>query len=280
MNLEVANRLQQLRKAKGLSQEELAQILGLSRQAISKWERAETSPDTDNLICLARLYNISIDKLLDTSESTEEIKERIAQERIDEIKREKEDFNNYSDDKNNDAEFINAEYKEEDATIIADEEIFFSKEQEESKETKDKIVNTMYSSAFVLGAVTWIIISEIDAHSWQWGWVFGAIAFCIVFSLDQMLSGKTLYISGIGLSLLFFCVAFGVCAEEESVVNKVLLCIAISLLALQVLFQMILYLIYFTKNRKIASEIFYKEQLIEIKHEYEKKIEKMKNRMH
>ena len=95
MNIEVANRLQQLRKAKGLSQEELANILGLSRQAISKWERAETSPDTDNLICLARLYNISIDKLLDTSESTEEIKERIVQERINEISSKNEETINH-----------------------------------------------------------------------------------------------------------------------------------------------------------------------------------------
>lgn len=76
MNIEIANRLQQLRKEKGYSQEELAQALGLSRQAVSKWERAESSPDTDNLICLARLYGMSLDELLNTSESTEEIRER------------------------------------------------------------------------------------------------------------------------------------------------------------------------------------------------------------
>jgi len=76
MNIEIANRLQQLRKEKGYSQEELAQALGLSRQAVSKWERAESSPDTDNLICLARLYGMSLDELLNTTESTEEIRER------------------------------------------------------------------------------------------------------------------------------------------------------------------------------------------------------------
>ena len=64
------------RNSKGYSQEELAQALGLSRQAVSKWERAESSPDTDNLICLARLYGMSLDELLNTSESTEEIRER------------------------------------------------------------------------------------------------------------------------------------------------------------------------------------------------------------
>ena len=64
MNLEIANRLYELRKKNGLSQEALAEKLGISRQSISKWERAESSPDTDNLIALANLYSISLDELL------------------------------------------------------------------------------------------------------------------------------------------------------------------------------------------------------------------------
>ncbi|MEG1834696.1 MAG: helix-turn-helix transcriptional regulator [Oscillospiraceae bacterium] len=66
MNIETANRLVQLRKENGLSQEALAAKLGISRQAISKWERAEASPDTDNLIALAELYGMSLDTLLNT----------------------------------------------------------------------------------------------------------------------------------------------------------------------------------------------------------------------
>ncbi len=68
MNIEIANRLVELRKAHGYSQEELAAKLGLSRQAVSKWERAESSPDTDNLIMLSRLYGVSLDKLLATDD--------------------------------------------------------------------------------------------------------------------------------------------------------------------------------------------------------------------
>lgn len=64
MNLEIANRLVGLRKENKLSQEALAEKLGISRQAVSKWERAEASPDTDNLIALAKLYHISLDELL------------------------------------------------------------------------------------------------------------------------------------------------------------------------------------------------------------------------
>ncbi len=66
MNIEVANKLVELRKTHNLSQEALAEKLGISRQAVSKWERAEASPDTDNLISLARLYRISLDDLLMT----------------------------------------------------------------------------------------------------------------------------------------------------------------------------------------------------------------------
>ena len=64
MNIEIANRLVRLRKEKNLSQEALANELGISRQAVSKWERAEASPDTDNLILLAKLYGMSLDDLL------------------------------------------------------------------------------------------------------------------------------------------------------------------------------------------------------------------------
>ena len=90
MNIEIANRLQQLRKEKGYSQEELAQALGLSRQAVSKWERAESSPDTDNLICLAKLYGMSLDELLNTDETVEEIRERTIE--VEEEKKEDEKY--------------------------------------------------------------------------------------------------------------------------------------------------------------------------------------------
>ena len=73
MNIETANRLLQYRKQHGLSQEALAEKIGVSRQAISKWERAEASPDTDNLILLADIYGVSLDELL-KGENTEEEK--------------------------------------------------------------------------------------------------------------------------------------------------------------------------------------------------------------
>ena len=77
MTIETANRLYKLRKKHNLSQEELAERLGVSRQAVSKWERGEASPDTDNLIALAKIYNLSLDELIygEKEENGEEIKE-------------------------------------------------------------------------------------------------------------------------------------------------------------------------------------------------------------
>lgn len=64
MTIEIANRLCAYRKKNGFSQEELAEKIGVSRQAVSKWERAEASPDTDNLILLSQVYGVTLDALL------------------------------------------------------------------------------------------------------------------------------------------------------------------------------------------------------------------------
>jgi transcriptional regulator with XRE-family HTH domain len=72
MNVEIAERLARKRRERGLSQEDLAGQLGVSRQAVSKWERSESSPDTDNLIALARLYGTSLDELLYLDEELED----------------------------------------------------------------------------------------------------------------------------------------------------------------------------------------------------------------
>lgn len=62
MNL--ADRIQQLRKRKGISQEELADRIGVSRQAVSKWENGTSDPSTSNLLAIARLYGVSAEELL------------------------------------------------------------------------------------------------------------------------------------------------------------------------------------------------------------------------
>lgn len=60
----VSEKLLSLRKEHGFSQEYLAGELGISRQAISKWERGETLPNTESLMALSVIYGVSVDELL------------------------------------------------------------------------------------------------------------------------------------------------------------------------------------------------------------------------
>ena len=64
MSYDFADRLIEMRRTKSMSQEELASALGISRQAVSKWERAESAPDIGNLMALAELYGVSLDDLV------------------------------------------------------------------------------------------------------------------------------------------------------------------------------------------------------------------------
>lgn len=61
--------LYDLRKNAGMSQEELADKLGVSRQAVSKWECGDSMPDTDNLITISKLYNVSLDELVGNTDT-------------------------------------------------------------------------------------------------------------------------------------------------------------------------------------------------------------------
>ena len=60
----LGQRIQELRKGLDLSQEELGEKMGISRQAISKWEADQTIPDLDKLIALSKLFGLTIGQLL------------------------------------------------------------------------------------------------------------------------------------------------------------------------------------------------------------------------
>lgn len=64
LNEELGRRVQQLRKAKGFSQEELADRVGASRQAVSKWEGGQTAPDLERLLALSKQLDVTTDYLL------------------------------------------------------------------------------------------------------------------------------------------------------------------------------------------------------------------------
>nr|WP_084178174.1 helix-turn-helix transcriptional regulator [Clostridium sulfidigenes] len=64
VTLNFKENLKKLRKEKNISQEQLAEKLNISRQAISKWESGKAYPDIDNLILLRDIFNVSLDELM------------------------------------------------------------------------------------------------------------------------------------------------------------------------------------------------------------------------
>lgn len=62
--MEFNNRLYELRKRKGLSQEELAGKLEVSRQTVSKWENGESTSDMEKLVAMSDLFDMSLDELV------------------------------------------------------------------------------------------------------------------------------------------------------------------------------------------------------------------------
>ena len=158
MNIEIANRLQKLRKENGYSQEELADKLGISRQAVSKWERAESSPDTDNLIILARLYNMSLDDLLNDNESNEEIRERTM---------------DMEEERKNDGNSISLTDDEGQTLRIENGHIrCFNKDGSEEKFDKKKSVFlTITDSIVLLLTLTAYLVWSLVFNAWEVSWV-------------------------------------------------------------------------------------------------------------
>ena len=84
-----AENVKMLRKQAGMSQEQLAEKLGVSRQAVTKWETGAGIPDIENIMAISALFDISIDDLLSNERDskkvveTEYLYERITEYDID-----------------------------------------------------------------------------------------------------------------------------------------------------------------------------------------------------
>ncbi|MBQ8176653.1 MAG: helix-turn-helix transcriptional regulator [Oscillospiraceae bacterium] len=91
-------KLVQLRKSRNLTQEQLAEALGVSRQAVSRWEAGDSTPDMINLLGLCDLFGVSSDYLIhDNYQSDDDmpiVKEK--NERISEVKFKKKVYHLYS----------------------------------------------------------------------------------------------------------------------------------------------------------------------------------------
>ena len=74
--MNIADRIQNLRKVNGISQEELADKVGVSRQAVSKWESEQSVPDIDRIIIMSEYFDVTTDYILKGIESQKQGNEK------------------------------------------------------------------------------------------------------------------------------------------------------------------------------------------------------------
>lgn len=77
----LADRIVELRKKKGWSQEELAEAAGVTRQSVSKWESAQSVPDLDKILKLAEIFGVTTDYLLKDEKTSEGRRKKIEKKR-------------------------------------------------------------------------------------------------------------------------------------------------------------------------------------------------------
>lgn len=154
MDLFTAKKLTALRKYYSLSQEALAEKVGVSRQAISKWERGEASPDTDNLLMLSKIYSVSLDDLLG---------EKTAEEIIAELEKEKEEC----PDTEETEEIIPPE-KETPPEFYSDRK---EEEKTENKTSYYEIGKKLLKLPYFLIALIVFLVIGFSANKWHPTWM-------------------------------------------------------------------------------------------------------------
>lgn len=146
----IPENLYNLRKKAGLSQEEFADKLYVSRQAVSKWERGEAYPDTENLIAISELFGITIDALLNERIdvfATSDAKEDATNQ---ETKAEVSNKISYDDDD---------DYDEED-----------DDDEDDQTTSRRGAISALYALPYpILTTVVFLAIGFL-ADGWVWAW--------------------------------------------------------------------------------------------------------------
>ncbi len=175
MNIETAKRLLEYRKANGYSQEQLAEKIGVSRQAISKWERSESSPDTDNLIALSRLYGVTIDELLNGSGAPKKIAGESESTNAEPVEKAKPDANNENGahtDSCNDTAYadfngVHADSKSGGNVNISESEIYSGKYRRQKAAKNGWLIALLPS----LAACLYLLLGFTTDRGWAVGWI-------------------------------------------------------------------------------------------------------------
>lgn len=177
-------RLARLRKEKGLTQEEIAEKIGISPQAVSKWENDVSSPDISIIISLSEILDVSTDELLGR-------KETINPEVVEENEKPRHKDIHVSDGK--DEIHITSEGIKINS---ADGEVNLNINGLEKQKSQNKfltLLQAMEGSMFLLALVAYIIMGIFwtdRSMGWAMGWLVFFIPIIIVSLIDAILTRK------------------------------------------------------------------------------------------
>lgn len=164
------NNLYELRRKAGLSQEEFADRLNVSRQAVSKWERGEAYPDTENLITISEMFKVTIDELLNAGDLSSIEAKNIDAPDVNEqanitdkteskggygLKLELDNGINLKVGKGDEDDFINGDDDEDD---------------EEDKARKNSKLSILYCVPYPIVTLIAFLAIGLFSDGWYWAW--------------------------------------------------------------------------------------------------------------
>lgn len=153
MNNNFGEFLYTLRKEKGMTQAELADKLGVSNKAVSKWETGDAMPETSLLLPISRIFGVSVDELL-SGERTATVSE--SEPEIIDSERDGDNIEN------------NGEDKTENSTAI--DRHIFTRGKDDNKTLLDKICGAVCASVMLIGVALYIFLGCF-ADLWDPYWV-------------------------------------------------------------------------------------------------------------
>lgn len=188
-----ADKLIRLRRKNGMSQEELAEKLGVSRQAISKWEGLLSVPDLQNVLKISELFNVSTDYLL--KDSIEDSEDSVAEMKASAVKEEKEEEKPLLEDF--------------DVFVENEEKRKVNKEISEEERTKNRI--DLSNKFFVVAGIFMLanglvslvgLITAMITHLTIPTMTFVSIAFSVVSGILMVLTKSNRYCAAIAICLM------------------------------------------------------------------------------
>ncbi len=174
MDLFTAKKITALRKHYALSQEALAEKTGVSRQAVSKWERAEASPDTENIRLLSKIFEVTIDDLLGEKSAEEIIKAKTEKAQTENVSKTEEtaatvENKGFATEGSNKATEEKAEKTEVKKALFSETK----KDTKPIEKEKDlrKIGTSMLKFPYAIIAVIAYLIIGFSAKLWHPYWI-------------------------------------------------------------------------------------------------------------